>query len=149
MKIRHRIAWMALGLFAAFTLFAQSPRPTVDVLSPVGGERWQEGSTHVVSWEVDAEAAPDSIQLRLVASSEPGARGLLLATFQNENPGVWKWEDVHPAGKWYVLQVTAYFGGKAVKGASSAPFMIVPRKPPRFETLQMSMADPGGRPDSP
>ncbi len=85
--------------------FADVAAPSVSVLSPNGGEAWDIGSTHTVSWSASDNAGVDSIA---VDYSRTGVGGPWIAIAHGlANTGACSWTLPSPATDSALVRITA------------------------------------------
>jgi hypothetical protein len=66
--------------------FGGTPEPTIIVASPNGGEQWEQGSTHPITWTSMNFTGNIKIELEMVYRD----REVLVAS--TEDDGIWEWE---------------------------------------------------------
>ncbi len=66
--------------------FGGTPEPTIIVVSPNGGEQWEQGSTHPITWTSINFTGNIMIELEMVYRD----REVLVAS--TEDDGIWEWE---------------------------------------------------------
>jgi len=109
-----------------------TPTPSLKIVSPANGEKWDEGSTRTVEWSLVTSAGMDSLQIMLIAIDDPkeGAKMIPLVTFMKDNPDMpgirkWEWVNIGPTAPKTKLQITAFLA-KAKPMVASCDFIINP-----------------------
>jgi len=95
--------WGPRGVTATF---ADVQAPTVQVVAPVGGERWNAGSLQIIAWTAGDNAGVDSVSVRY---SRTGAAGpWLLIAHGLANSGSFAWTLPLVPSDSALVRVTAY-----------------------------------------
>jgi hypothetical protein len=104
--------------------FVDVAAPVVTVTSPVGGERWAEGSAQAITWTASDNTGVDSVS---VDCSYAGPAGPWLAVAHGlANTGTYGWTVPAGATDSARVRVRAYdHAGNAGSGASDSLFAIV------------------------
>ena len=109
-----------------------SVRPSITITSPAGGEAWQPGEEHTISWDAHGVPANDKISVTIRRIPPPPLQEegqefdpILFTDLPNTGSTTWKISPMYPNGT-YVLGISAY---KSVPitdavSAESAPFSI-------------------------
>jgi hypothetical protein len=134
--IRNIILLAALGIALAAALLwwpAQSSTPpSIRILAPAGGEAWQTGEKHDISWDARSvdPAAKVAVTIRRIpppALQEEGQEfdPVIFTDLPNTGSVEWKISPMYPDGT-YVLGLHAYDSLPAEKqvSAESEPFTI-------------------------
>lgn len=97
--------------------------PSMKVVSPAAGDKWEEGSVQNVVWSLTSRLQPDSIKIVIVMRTDGGSgsgeKETVLTTIYKENPGKWEWTKVGPVAKKLRMEVRAFIGKTVVKGSQS------------------------------
>ncbi len=104
--------------------FADAQAPVVQLLSPVGGEQWEVGSTHSVTWNASDNAGVDSLTVEWSANGVAGPWVMLAHGVANS--GTWAWVLGATATDSALVRVTAFdAAGNAANASSAAAFRVV------------------------
>ncbi|MBN1949398.1 MAG: lamin tail domain-containing protein [Candidatus Cloacimonetes bacterium] len=109
-----------MGALNANQVIGGSPDPTIIVTSPNGGEIWEQGSTHNITWASLNFTDNVKIELETVDRS----REILIASAPNTGSWPWNIPAGQPVSDWYVIIVSNAAGNEPWDD-SDAPFSIV------------------------
>ncbi len=122
----NHFSWMepaenTMGSINIGQSFGGAPDPAITVTSPNGGEEWEQGSTHTITWSNISFDGNVNIELL----EEWGSREILASNIANN--GSWEWEipadqTIHPN---YSVMVSGINDGDPFD-ISDANFAIVP-----------------------
>ena len=125
------LALLVIG--AVFVLRSgPSTAPSLTVTAPSGGEHWQSGETHAISWKTSGVPAGDKISVTIRRLPPPPlpTEGqefdpIVFTDLPNTGSTTWTISPMYPGGT-YVLGVTAYASTPVTNpiSAESAPFTI-------------------------
>ncbi|MCK4654582.1 MAG: T9SS type A sorting domain-containing protein [Candidatus Cloacimonetes bacterium] len=98
-----------------------TPEPTIIVVSPNGGEQWEQGSTHDITWTSINFDDNVKIELGMVWNR---TREVLIAS--TENDGSWEWNIPidQTISDWYVIIISDAIDGDP-SDQSDDPFSII------------------------
>ena len=97
------------------------PIPTINVTAPMGGEAWELGSTHDITWNTIAYTGNIKIELVDINSGSPQLLVYNIASSSN----FWTWTIMNslPLGDNYIIRISDLAGGPV--GESQSTFSIV------------------------
>ncbi len=97
-----------------------TPEPTIIVVSPNGGEQWEQGSIHNITWTSMNFTGNIKIELEMVYRD----REVLVAS--TEDDGIWEWEipEDLTISDYYVIYISDAEDGDPYD-ESNAPFSII------------------------
>ena len=100
--------------------FGGTPEPTIIVASPNGGEQWEQGSSHPITWTSINFTGSIKIELDMVYRE----REVLVAS--TEDDGIWEWEipEDLTTSDYYVITISDAEDGDPID-VSNAPFSII------------------------
>ncbi|MDE1925117.1 MAG: hypothetical protein KGH79_02970 [Patescibacteria group bacterium] len=88
--------------------------PTVTIIIPAGGEAWQPGEEHTISWDTHGVPANDKISLTIRRIPPPPLQEegqefdpIIFTDLPNTGSTTWKVSAMYPSGT-YVLGISAY-----------------------------------------
>ncbi len=119
-----------------------TPQPTIIVTSPNGGEQWEQGSTHNITWI--SMNFTDNVKIELEQVWERTREVLVAST---ENDGYWEWNIPidQLISDWYVIIISDAIDGDPMD-QSDDTFSIIEHIPPLSLTIYeiQYTTDPGG-----
>jgi hypothetical protein len=119
--------WTFTGVTADHTLgatFADAAAPTVHVTSPVGGEVWDKGSTHTITWTASDNTGVDSVGVDYSRSGPAGPWLPIAHGLANSGSLPWTLPDLPTDSA--LVRVTAFdHQSNAGSDASDSLFRIV------------------------
>ena len=137
----HKTLWvivtiivLAGGLYAWIAYPSTPAEAAIIAASPKGGEIWQTGSTHIISWTTQGVPSTDKISLTIRRIPPPRLQTegqefdpIIAINLPNSGSYDWTIADMYPPGT-YVLGLTAYESIPVTNpiSAESASFEIVP-----------------------
>ena len=117
-----------------------TPQPTIIVTSPNGGEQWEQGSTHNITWI--SLNFTDNVKIELEQVWERTREVLVAST---ENDGEWEWNI--PVGQllseWYVIIISDAIDGDPTD-QSDGTFSIIEPIPVTTYTIYEIQYSPTG-----
>ena len=110
-----------------------TPLPTLHITTPTGGEEWQPGEEHVISWSTHGIPATDYISITIQRLPPPPLQTegqefdpIIFTNLPNTGSTTWKISPMYPSGT-YVLGIQAYATLPITQGevtAESVPFTL-------------------------
>jgi len=124
---------VALGGGLYWWMQARTPAEAViTIVAPAGGETWQAGEEHTISWDARGVPASDKISVTIRRIPPPPLREegqefdpVIFTDLPNTGSTTWKISAMYPGGT-YVLGISAYEGVPVTNpiSAESRPFTI-------------------------
>ena len=138
------IEWIAYSsntfTYLGYHVF-QNEEPTIIVTSPNGGEEWEQGSTHTITWQ--SQNFDDNVKIEL---EQVWDRSREILEANTENDGEWEWSipEDQLISDFYVIRISDAIDGDPVD-ESDNPFSIIepiPVTPYTIYEIQNSQGGP-------
>jgi len=118
--------------------------PVVTLTAPNGGESWEAGSTHTISWSAtDPDTPPENLTIDLEYSTDGGSTWAAIAA-DRPNAGAYWWTVPGTPTTQARVRVTASDGALQAQDVSDADFTIVAPAGNNLLAVGTGSAAPGG-----
>jgi len=110
-----------------FTITKAKTSSTIKVISPNGGEKLKQGSSHTIKWAKGNGGAFVKIQLTRVIKGKDKPFRFIARKTKNDGAFIWKVPatKAYPVGTTYKVKVIAFKGGAKINDLSNKTFSIV------------------------